>query len=422
LFASAEAARSVHPTRFSTRLDSLLHRAAALRRLRAAVSLPRASDLSEPQWIAVEAELSGLARAIERRARAAARRWEPEPGLAARRRLHEELGELELKAAESYGFFDTFMDALTQRHAPSLGPLLKGCDALAKDALDRAHPALRLAGDPVVFLNRGFGAAMVRSGVMLSEAGRNPVPLIQLPYARLQEKYNLASLLHEVGHEALVRLRVRGRLVRAVRRRLHGRFEASVRDRVARWTTELAPDFWAFGCIGPAQAATVRDILAVPSQHALMTSSGVHPPPYLRVRAAFHWCRTAFGRGAWDEWEREWLTLYPLERASEPVRARMQQGLAALPYVSAAFFEEPLAPLAGRPLVSLFDLARVAPSRLAAQMRGQTDDSPRFRCLRPCEQLAVYRLLRLRPAVSEQQLDQSMTRWLCNLTRTTRTE
>jgi hypothetical protein len=416
LFASVEAAPGARSgQRVARRVDSLLARVEALRHLRRLVALPPDRDLSERQWAAIEAELGALARTIETRLRTAARRFEPERGRQAARALFGELAELELRTAEAYAFFDTFMDVLTQRLAPELGHQLKGCDALAADALDRDHPALRLAGEPIVYCNRGFGAAIIRSGVMLSEAGRNPVPLIQLPYARLQEKHNLASLLHETGHEALVRLRIRSRLVRAMRRRLDGQVRPELRDHLARWTLELAPDFWAFGCTGAAQAATVRDVLAVPAPHALSVTHGVHPPPYLRVLFSFHWSRAAYGRGPWDDWEAEWRASYRLADAPAGSRELLRDAERVIARASGVFFEERLGPLGNRPLVDLFDLEAVAPARLAAQMRGQCDDSPRFARLRPAQQLAVFRLLRERSHVSDRRLDRAMTRWLLRL-------
>jgi hypothetical protein len=47
----------------------------------------------------------------------------------------------------------------------------------------------------------------------------------------------------------------------------------------ADWSSELGPDFWAFGCAGAAQAATARDVLALPARAALTVRLGaVHPP------------------------------------------------------------------------------------------------------------------------------------------------
>jgi hypothetical protein len=382
-----------------------------LRRLRSVLAIPRDRDLTAAQWTAIEGELDVLAHELEKPILEVARRWLPERTAAAREAARGALGELELRTSEAYAFFDTFMDVLTQRLSPELGLMLKGCDMLAADALERGHPALRLAGAPLVYCNRGFGAAIIRTGVLLSVAGRCPVPLIQVPYARLQEKYNLASLIHEVGHEAIVRLRIRMRLVHAMRRHLDGHTRREVRDRYARWTLELGPDFWAFGCCGAAQAATVRDVLAIPPAQAVADAFGVHPPVYLRTLMAYHWCRRTFGRGPWDDWEHEWRlahrrqTLPPVVREAERLIAR----------ASDVFFEAPLGPLGGRPLVDLFDLDSLSPASLGARLRGSTTESSQFRALRPTTQLAVFRLLRDRSVVSERRLDRSMSQWLSDL-------
>jgi hypothetical protein len=205
------------------------------------------------------------------------------------------------------------------------------------------------------------------------------------------------------------------RLVRAMRRRLDGRVRDELRDHFMRWTLELAPDFWSFGCIGAAQAATARDVLAVPAQHALSITAGVHPPAYLRVLFSLHWTRAAYGRGPWDDWEAEWRASYRLADAPAGARNLLIEAERAIARASSVFFEERLAPLDNRPLVGLFDLDAVAPSRLTAQMRGQCDDSPRFAALRPAQQLAVFRLLRERPKVSNRSLNLAMTRWLVRL-------
>jgi hypothetical protein len=378
--------------------------------------------LTEAQWFGIESELNALARSVETRLLRAARRHEPELGARDVRALAAEIAQLELDSSEAYTFFDTFMDTLTQRLAPGLGRVLKGCDVLAADALNRGHPALRLAGEPVVYLNRGYGAAIRRSNVRIGAAGTNPVPLIQLPYARLQEKYNLSSLLHEVGHEALVRLRVKRPLALAMLRRLRGHASRETCLLFAQWSSELGPDFWAFGCAGAAQAATGRDVLGLPARAALTVTPGaVHPPAYLRVLTAFHWCRVAFGRGPWDDWEREWRSLYLPSDVPRASRAALSDAEAAIPRASAVFFDEPLAALDGRPLASLFDFELVRPAALAAQLRGQSDESPRFAALRPAQQLAVFRLLRESASASDRRLDHAMTEWLVRLsTRHTR--
>ncbi len=379
------------------------------------MGIPRDRDLTSSQWFAIERELRVLSHGLEQELLETAKRDEPILSPTERRHLDAVLGDLELRTARAYGFFDTFMDVLTQRLAPQLGLLLKGCDVLARDALGVAHPALRLSAEPVVYLNRGFGAAIVRSDTVLAEVGRNPLPLVQLPYARLQEKHNLASLLHEIGHEAIVRLRVRKRLVKAMHRALDGRTTAPVRDRLARWTLELAPDFWAFGCVGAAQAATARDVLSIPPDLAMADSPGPHPPAYLRALMSFHWCRHAYGRGPWDDWELEWRARHRRRDANASTRALLAEAERVIALASDVFFRTKLEPLDGRALVELFDLEAVAPTALALSLRGETTDSERFLAMRPVHQLAVFRLLHERERISAARLDESMTQWLFRL-------
>ena len=405
---------------FVQRVTALRRRARALRGLREFVGIPAGRyDLSEIQWGAIEAELGAAAARFEIRLDKVAR-----AGLvranrrAAREAFASELGQLELELAATYGLFDTFMDVLTQRTSRAVGPLLKGCDVLALDAMRRdQHPALAIAAAPIVYLNRGFGAAILRSGITISPTARAPLPLIQIPYARLQEKYHLASLVHEVGHEALVRLGMRDRLVRAVRTKLDGRVSSIVRDACARWMLELGPDFWAFGCCGAGQAMTVRDVLALPVALALdVRPEAVHPPVYFRTLIAFDWCRRAFGRGDWDDWEAAFRELHPISRASERDRAILEEAInAAIPRIGDVLFAQRFAVLEQRAVADLFELSSVNPIRLRRDFHGASSQGAAFAAERPTTQLAIFRTMREQSRVSERTIDQAMTAWLHSL-------
>jgi hypothetical protein len=137
----------------------------------------------------------------------------------------------------------------------------------------------------------------------------NPLALIQIPYSRLREKHTLTSILHEAGHQALARMRLSRAIGSAFDEALaRGGFSASLRKLGALWAGELGPDFWTFCACGAAQASSARELFALPRAHAAKLSwTDPHPPPALRVLAAFDWCREAWGAGRWDDWEREWL-------------------------------------------------------------------------------------------------------------------
>ena len=275
--------------------------------------------------------------------------------------------------AKGFAFFDTYMDVLTQRRSSKLGATLGGCDVLADDAMRRKHPALQSLEPPLVYCDRGFGAAIVRESVPFPDGSPNPMPLIRIPYSRLREKANLTSILHEAGHQALTRLGLVQRLGEALRGAL-ARVSAprAVGNLYALWSFEIGPDFWGFGLSGVAEAASVRDLFALPPGPALRVSfTDPHPPPYLRTLLTFDWCRRAWGRGPWDAWEREWRELYPLDRVPPATRRVLIDARRVVPVVGEALFNTRFTELGGRTLVDLFDLESVSPAnvrRLAASV------------------------------------------------------
>ncbi len=396
--------------------SQLVRRTAALRRriesltsLKPLVGLDAAADLSAGEWDSVNAPLTTL------RDRLLAKL--PDDSARATRAGFAALGELELEAARAFGLFDTFMDILTQRHSPALGPLLRGCDVLAAEALQRDTPGLQGCRTPIVYFNRGYGAAVVRSDARLYADIPNILPLIQIPYARLQEKMQLTSLLHEVGHEAFGRLALLDPLRAAMQAELAKRgVSNAVCELYAHWMSEIGADFWSLLASGVAHAATLREILALPPEHAFRLSMQVpHPPPYLRVLLGFQLCRDAWGAGVWDEWERHWLVQYPREVCPPTTRDLFDAARAALPQVSHVLLHARFRALGGRALPALFDLDSLAPARLERHARDLVGGRNLAPSLSGCARLAVYRHTRESGLTGEDTIDRHMRQWLYSL-------
>jgi hypothetical protein len=396
------------------RAQSLAKRIDALAGLRTLVGLPTEADVPARQWRAIESLFGGVQNKLRDRLREAtstllARAHE---ALAARQ-LNARMGEIELELARAYSAFDLYADVLTQRHASGLGQLLSGCDVLARAAMCRPHPALATLTPPLVYCDRGFGASIIREGVPLAREYRNAVPLIQIPYSRLNsEKYNLSSILHEAGHQVLVQLGLLPELRSLLRRAVSG---SELQRLFSLWALEIGPDFWTFGLCGMAQAASIREIVALPRAQVMQVSShDPHPPPYLRVLLAFEWCRQQWGRGPWDAWERDWLSLYPPGAANDQVPV-LQRGRKALPTIANALLEMRPRALGGRPITALFDLPLLDPQRLQARAARAKDGVIELAGLPPGVQLAVFRAVRDAGAVGETEVDRVMSRWLCRL-------
>jgi hypothetical protein len=400
------------------RVESVRLRLQALSSLRELVALPPESDIEPSQWNAIQPELSSIESRLRHRLDDGAQLHLGHSDHASLTRLNSLLGALELEMSRSYILFDTYMDVLTQRHTREMGGLLKGCDALAWHGLNKDHPALQIIAPPLVYCDRGFAASTMREGIHFPGRVRNPLPLIEIPYSRLKEKVNLTSILHEAGHEAMVRLNLVHILPEALHQALHAA-PAHVRDLYALWSSEIGPDFWAFCACGLAETATLKEIVALPPGMVLAVApADPHPAPLIRVLLSCAWCRHLWGSGIWDRWEAEWRGFYPTDLAPPQGRKMLRDCLQFVPLVAQAMLRIRYRILGGRTIPELFDLDSMHPTKL----RVLAAEFPRgLSRLAPPAQLSVFRLMKESGTLGEEALDSLMTKWLLHLGRQART-
>lgn len=402
---------------FKRRTASLRMRIEDLSSLRKTVALPAEHDITERQWFVVESELKAVEIRLTRRLKRVTREYLPQlNNKRSARILNALLGEIELEMAKAFTVFDTYMDVLTQRLTPELGYLLAGCDVLALDAIKKDHPALEIVESPIVYCDRGFGASTLREGVKFPGRGYNPTPLIQIPYSRLKEKCNLTSIFHEVGHEALVRLKLNTEFPKALTAAMRkAKAPSALSDLFALWCSEIGPDFWTFCSCGMAQAATIREIIALPPKQVFrIIWSDPHPPPYLRALISFNWCRQVWGNGIWDDWENEWLEIYPLNEAPLEMRELIYKARKFVPIVGSVLLKTKFPTLGGKTLPELFNLSAVAPLELKRILKNSEKGKLNLKGLSPSTQLAVFRLIK-EEGKPEETLDKTMTEWLLKL-------
>lgn len=390
----------------------------ALARMRTLVALPRQQDITARQWSVLERQLNVVVDRLRSDLDGTVNR--PVSQLTERRAacaLNAKLGRMEFDLTKAFTFFDTYVDVLTQRASPVLGGLLAGCDVLAWDALKKDHPALDRVEPPLVHCDRGFGASILREGVRLPGAAPNPIPLIQIPYAKLKEKYNLTSVHHEVGHQALSRTGLQSAIPNAFCAALKRAGASQTLQRLyALWSSEIGPDFWAFCCTGLAQPAAIREILSLSPGDAMRVSdSDPHPPPYLRVLLSFEWTRQLWGRGDWDTWERDWEVCYSMKEASPDSRKVLEEAKIYLPIVSSTLLNTKFRVLEGRAIPDLFDMSVLAPWKLRAVADTAKSGCLNLTGLSPSVQLAVFRVVRERSPLTEDALNGVMSKWLIKL-------
>lgn len=396
--------------------EAAIQRISGLSRLRQMVGLRPDSDITHRQWLAIESRLKFAEIQLIEELKSAGRRYLPHANknIHAARYIQHHIGQMEVSLTRAYSFFDNYLDVLTQRHMPELGPLLQGCDVLALDAVLKHHPALNIIEPPLVSVNRGFGASVARQDIRMPGGNSNPLALIEIPYTRLLEKYNLTSIIHESGHEVMVRLGLIETLPIMVRSGLRQQGASKdLQEYFALWMSEIGPDLWTFLCSGIAAAGGIREILSLPPSLMYRISwTDPHPPAWLRVLLNFEWCRQIWGSGIWDDWEKEWLAIYPLSLAPQESLMLMEEGQKMLNTVARSLLFTRFKTLTGKSISSLFDLQSLAPAILESRIvKGRID----LRGLRPCAQLAVFRLMKAKNSLSPEKLDKIMGDWLKRL-------
>lgn len=398
---------------FHERVRSLQRRISALTGLRDLVRLPAAVDLTSSQWSALQAALSGRTRQLRCQLTRVVAMQDATAGTESQ--INQLLGQMELDLNRAYEIYDTYLDVLSQRLVPGLGPLLAGCDVLAADVMKRPDPLLQMVEAPLVYCDRGFGASMLRAEVEFPDGTLNPMPLIQIPYARLQEKCNLTSILHEAGHEISHRLQLARILGNAVYESLTERgCPESVCQLYQRWCHELVPDFIGFCASGLAAAATVRDILTLPDRQVFRLDwFDPHPPPFIRVLVSIECCRQEWGRGMWDDWEVQWLRWYPLQSVSDDQAEMLKLCLDAVSAVVRTLRTTRIAALQKHTIAQLFDMDKVHPIRLRQIAQAQLQGKAAWET--PCVQLGVFYVAQQLAPRSSDSIATATHRWLSQL-------
>lgn len=267
---------------------------------------------------------------------------------------------------------------------------------------------------PIVYCDRGFGAATLREGVEILNGIPNPIPFISIPYSRLNEKYNLISINHEVGHQALAKLNLivpMANLFRSVLKKAGA--APLVQSLFANWSREIGPDYWAFCLSGMGQTCSLRDVMILPRLQMFQVSpSAVHPPAYIRFLVSTAWCKHLWGKGEWDQWEEEWKALFSPEEMDPATCKVILATRKFIPVIAKACINARFRRLNNQPLSSLFAMEQVNPMVLRRHATIQALELPSFKQLPIGAQLAVFRLIRESRADKQSIIDQHMNKWL----------
>lgn len=401
------------------RYESVQNKIRSLSTLREVLDLTKHNDITERQWEAIQSQLvnvkSGYIKKLKTRGRELLQEINK---IESRRELNYLLGKVELDLSRSFIFYDTFLDILSQRLIPGIGPLLKGCDNIAFDSIRKDSPVLSTITKPIVYFDRGFGASTRREGVSMSDGSQNPVTTIQIPYSKLRSKYSLTSIIHETGHSVMVRLGIDKELYSEIKNALRrAGADKVIQKGFSIWSKEIGPDFWGFLNCGISQAIETRELLSLPYRDVFNISfDDPHPPPYLRILLLIDWCRKQWGTGDWDEWESEWKRLYPMDKLSEKNKVIIKEAERSIHVVSRVLFNKRFRGINNKTFPSLFDMNEISPHRFKRILEnGKASGFINLSSLSVCGQLGFFGYLRNKTKITESEIDKLMTKWLIHL-------
>ena len=290
--------------RSKARYDYLERKIRNLADLQKLVDLPRESDLTKRQWESINVQLTILKEQLLTKLNKQARKYMPYLQYAKDfKRFNESLAALEMDFTyNALPVFNIFLKICVQRSTIKIGKLLAGCDAIAFDALNRDHPALKIIEPPITYIEGKSGAAMLPEKAPLIEGTLNPVPLIQIPFQRLMTKAHLISVGHEIAHEKDQRLGLSHIMRNIVLQALtHAGASDEVKSLNYVWMSEEIPDFVSWCLFGEAHSYSMMEINLLPKDRIFfLETGGPHPPGWYRGTNTFEWCRQEWGNGRWD--------------------------------------------------------------------------------------------------------------------------
>jgi hypothetical protein len=257
---------------------------------------------------------------------------------------------------------DFFGDAVNSRTSLHLRAALQSLDALAMQSME---PVLMRAGLPAIpvltYVDKGMGASIIRTGIRLWAPGSiNPVAAVKIVRHNL---YRPTSLFHESGHQVAHSTGWVPGMEKSLRSALSA--DRPLADMWASWSSEIAADVFAFLHTGYASITALYDVVGDARTILRWPVGDPHPIGYLRARLGCALCRLTFGAGPWDDLESTVRTSFPLSGVDPTVRLLVERSVMALPTIAAACLNAPVPGLAGKPMSSVVDPARVSPGALA---------------------------------------------------------
>jgi hypothetical protein len=261
--------------------------------------------------------------------------------------------------------FDIFADVLTQRSEHETGVWIAGLDAFASEALTLADH-FYFSPPVVCYVDRGHGAAIRRVKTQLPGGGINPIAIIRIPRERLVGSGIAASLVHEVGHQGSVLLR----LVESLHPVLQGmaRRKPNRQDPWIlwdRWISEILSDLWAVAKLGITATVGLMSVMSLPRAFVFRLDAGdPHPLPWIRVVLSCALGHKLYPHPQWGALCDAWESCYPLEGVDREDQQAIRDLLSTMPGLVDVIVDHKPASLRGKSIGGVLRMRERTPAHL----------------------------------------------------------
>jgi len=311
--------------------------------------------------------------------------------------------------------YDIFADVLVQRSERENGVWIAGLDDLAADAL--RVPGLSFRAPPLVcYLDRGVGAAIRRARTRLPGGPPSPVAVIRVPRERMVGQAIGASLVHEVGHQAVSVFD----LLPGLRCMLQARQRAEPQPLARacwscweRWCSEAIADVWAVAQLGVSASLGLIGVVSLPRAFVFRIDlEDPHPFPWIRVLLSAAVGMALYPDALWGWVIRMWKSMYPVADAPPALLPFLAAIERTLPELAALLLSVRTPQLRHRTLEKCLAPLDRSPQRLAVEWDQLQRDPTHFRRLSPTLALATVSQARIDRRLSPERESELIARML----------
>jgi hypothetical protein len=226
-----------------------------------------------------------------------------------------------------------FTDAINTRTNEKTSALLIACDYLCYQSLAQLLEKIGKTSPMILtYIDKGLGASILKAGLRLWDGGTiSPAAAIKVTQHNL---FRPTAIIHETGHQMAHITGWNDELATVLLHELK-KDSSIVAEAFASWSSEIAADAYAFVFTGYAAVAALHDVLAGRKEMVFQYMPGdPHPISYLRVLLNIECCRQHYGKGPWDELEKNWRSAYRLDMQTGPQVRLIRESLVLLPAIA----------------------------------------------------------------------------------------